>query len=74
MTEMLLKPALTVLATWGFPGGQRLKPLPGMQETWSDPLSGKIPGEEMWQPIEYSLGESHGGRAVGYSPRGCELT
>ena len=45
---------------------QRLKRLPGMQETWV----GKIPWRRKWQPTPALLpGESHGGRSlVGYSP------
>ena len=54
---------------------QRLKCLPGMQETlvqslsWEDPLE-----KEKWQPTPVLLpGESHGGRSlVGYSPWGCK--
>ena len=57
---------------------QRLKHLPGMQETREckrpgfDPWVGKIPWRRKWQPTPVFLpGESHGGRSlVGYSPWG----
>ena len=51
---------------------QRLKHLPGMQETQFDPWVGKIPWRRKWQPTPVLLpGESHGGRIlVGYSPWG----
>ena len=53
---------------------QRLKSLPGMQETGFDPGVGKIPWRRKWQPTPVLLpGETHGGRSlVGYSPWGCK--
>ena len=51
---------------------QRLKCLPGMQETRVRSWVGKIPWRRKWQPTTVLLpGESHGGRSrVGYSPWG----
>ena len=54
---------------------QRLKHLPGMQETWVRSLGREdSPGEGKWQPIPVLLpGESHGGRSlVGCRPWGHE--
>ena len=55
----------------GFPG---VKNLPAMQETWFDPLVGKIPWRRKWQPTPVFLpGKPHGQRSlVGYSPWGCQ--
>ena len=52
---------------------QRLKRLPGMQETWVRSLGREdSPGEGKWQLTPVLLpGEPHGGRSlVGYSPWG----
>ena len=52
---------------------QRLKHLPGMQETRVQSLGqGRSPGEGNGTPLLLP-GESHGGRSlVGYSPWGCK--
>ena len=49
---------------------QRLKHLPAMQETWVQPLVGKIPWRRNWQPTTVFLpGKSHGWRSlVAYGP------
>ena len=58
---------------WASLVAQRLKCLPGMQETLVRSLGlRKIPWRRKWQPTPVLLpGESHGGRSlVGYSPWG----
>ena len=46
----------------GFPG---VKNLPAMQETWFDPLVGKIPWRRKWQPTPVFLpGKPHGQRRL----------
>ena len=51
---------------------QTVKRLSAVQETWFDPLVGKIPWRRKWQPTPVFLpGESHGPRSlVGYRPWG----
>ena len=51
-----------------------VKNLPAMQETWFDPLVGKIPWRRHGNPLQYSYLENlHGQRSlVGYSPWGCK--
>ena len=60
---------------WASLVAQRLKSLPGMQETRVQTLGRKIPWRRKWQPTPVLLpGESHGGRSlVGYSPWGCRV-
>ena len=45
-----------------------------LQETWAQPLGGKIPWGRKWQPTPVLLpGKCHGQRSlVGCSPRGCK--
>ena len=62
----------TLLYVWSSLVAQIVKNLPATQETWVDPLVGKIPWRREWQSTPIFLpGEFHGQRKlVGYSPRG----
>ena len=58
----------------GLPSSSVVKNLPAMQEMWSDPGSGRSPGEGNGNPLQYSCLENPHGwrRLVGCSPGGSK--
>ena len=65
---------MNIVLKWDFPSGSAVKNLPAVQEVI--PGSGRSPGEENDNPLQYSCLENPRGQRslAGYSPRGHKVS